>query len=377
MQPCDEAKKGTRKISHIVDALPNSAEEEDVPNGACPRTQREEKIHVSELPEYKTTIEKARRENWQRFVTIEGNRDPWGAIYKFCGRKVTSEAVVATKDWQANDKERPMWEICVYALLDSLVPDDTQDITAQKMERRAAGDLPTTSDVPPFDKEEVRRVVGSMRNSKAPSPDRIEVEVLKASYKVIHKELRDIFNACLRYGSFPGIWKQGSIRALLKDANRDASDLASYRPICLLSVMGKCLKKLLAERLRLVFMDNRYAAANQFGFPKGRSATDAILVMREMVVGSMDIYSRHSIRYQRSVRPCMLAEYTAPSAREEMSKESVPSRCRLSARTNGKHEVVSKNATKECLQGSIPEYLMISSPLNGEVCERSHTRMIS
>ncbi|KAG6798729.1 reverse transcriptase [Apis mellifera caucasica] len=135
------------------------------------------------------------------------------------------------------------------------------------MKRRAADDLPTMNDVPPFDKEEVRHAVGNMKNGKAPGPDRIEVEVLKASYEVIHKELRD-FNACLRCGSFPRIWKQGSIRTLLKDADRDATNLTSYRPICLLSVMEKCLEKLLAERLRPVFMDSRYAAANQFGFQK-------------------------------------------------------------------------------------------------------------
>ena len=266
MQPCDE---GTRKISHIVDALPNSAEEEDVPNGACPRTQREEKIHVSELPEYKTAIGKTRRESWQRFVTIKENRDLWGAIYKLCSRKVTPGIVVATpKDWQVSDKERPTWETCVRALLDFLVLNNTQDITAaQKMKRRAADDLPTMNDVPPFDKEEVRHAIGNMKNGKAPGPDRIEVEVLKASYEVIHKELRD-FNACLRCGSFPRIWKQGSIRTLLKDADRDATNLTSYRPICLLSVMEKCLEKLLAERLRPVFMDSRYAAANQFGFQK-------------------------------------------------------------------------------------------------------------
>ena len=33
------------------------------------------------------------------------------------------------------------------------------------------------------------------------------------------------------------------------------------------------------------------------------------------------VCSRHSIRYQRNVRPRMVAEHTAPFAREEMSKE--------------------------------------------------------
>ena len=308
--------------------------------------------------EYKTAIGKTRRESWQRFVTIKENRDLWGAIYKLCSRKVTPGIVVATpKDWQVSDKERPTWETCVRALLDFLVLNNTQDITAaQKMKRRAADDLPTTSDVPPFDKEEVRRVVGSMRNSKAPSPDRIEVEVLKASYEVIHKELRD-FNACLRYGSFPRIWKQGSIRTLLKDADRDATNLTSYRPICLLSVMEKCLEKLLAERLRPVFMDSRYAAANQFGFQKGKSTTDAILVIREMVAESTDKYVLAilfdikgtfdhvwwpSILYRLRERKCPrnLFLFVADYLRGWTSLV-------------GKHEVVSKNATRGCPQGSI------------------------
>ena len=141
--------------------------------------------------EYKTAIGKTRRESWQRFVTIKENRDLWGAIYKLCSRKVTPEAVVATpKDWQVSDKERPTWETFARALLDSLVLDNTQDITAiQKMKRREANDLLTTNDVPPFDKEEVRHAIGNMKNGKAPGPDRIEVEVLKASYEVIHKDI--------------------------------------------------------------------------------------------------------------------------------------------------------------------------------------------
>lgn len=79
---------------------------------------------------------------------------------------------------------------------------------------------------------------------------KIKAEVLKIFHAVIHKELRDLFNAFLRYGSFPGTWKEGSIRAPLKDPDRDVSDPASYCPICLLLVIEKYLKKLLAERLR-------------------------------------------------------------------------------------------------------------------------------
>ena len=115
---------------------------------------------------------------------------------------------------------------------------------------------PMTDDAPPFDKEEVRRAINSMKNGKAPGPDRIEVEILKASHAIICKELQDLFNACLRYDTFSETWKENSIHALLKDPDGDASDPVSYRPICLLSVIGKCLEKLLAERLRPLFSDS-------------------------------------------------------------------------------------------------------------------------
>ena len=94
---------------------------------------------------------------------------------------------------------------------------------------------PMTDDAPPFDKEEIRRAINNMKNGKAPDLDKIKVKILKASHAVICKELQDLFNACLRYDIFPETWKKGSIHALLKDPDRDASDPVWYRPICLLS----------------------------------------------------------------------------------------------------------------------------------------------
>ena len=38
--------------------------------------------------------------------------------------------------------------------------------------------------------------------------------------KSLSWELQDLFNACLRYGTFPETWKEGSIRVLLKEKSR-------------------------------------------------------------------------------------------------------------------------------------------------------------
>lgn len=89
-------------------------------------------------------------------------------------------------------------------LLDSLTPDDTPDNTVtQRTKHQLRDDSSKTDDVPSFDKAEIRHAISGMMNGKAPGLDRIEVETLKATYQVIQREFRDLFNACLHYGSLP------------------------------------------------------------------------------------------------------------------------------------------------------------------------------
>lgn len=75
-----------------------------------------------------------------------------------------------------------------------------------------------------------------------------------------------LYNECLRFGVFPRIWKIGSIRVLLKDQNKDPTNVRSYRPVCLLPVLGKLLEKLIKQQLKSVIMHPRFSFKDQFGF---------------------------------------------------------------------------------------------------------------
>ncbi|XP_032682486.1 uncharacterized protein LOC116849454 [Odontomachus brunneus] len=94
----------------------------------------------------------------------------------------------------------------------------------------------------------------------------------------------------LKWGIFPSIWKEGSLRVFLKGEAKDAKDPKSYRPICLLSVIGKFFEKLLTKRLDQMSMTPGRLSDRQFGSMAGKSTEDAIVELRRMVFASKRRY---------------------------------------------------------------------------------------
>ena len=131
--------------------------------------------------------------------------------------------------------------------------------------------------------EEARAILKRLPNDKSPGADLIEVKVLKWAWPVIGREYVRLVNACLKLGVFPRIWKEGSIRVLLKDTNKDPMEVKSYRPVCLLSLLGKLFKRLLLGPMRVDVLKPGYFADWQYGFMQGHSTEDAILRLRKIV----------------------------------------------------------------------------------------------
>ena len=102
----------------------------------------------------------------------------------------------------------------------------------------------------PFDRSrETRRwtcnevVVATTKHQKgkAPGHDLIEPDMLHklAESDIYATVTTELFNGCLTHGVFPDIWKLGDIRTLLKSAEKDPKEVSSYRPICLLPLLGE------------------------------------------------------------------------------------------------------------------------------------------
>ena len=86
-----------------------------------------------------------------------------------------------------------------------------------------------------------------MKKGKAPGIDRIDLQIIEKAYPVIKIHLLVILNGSLKYGLFPKEWKIGKLVIFSKGIDKDLTESSSYRPICLLSLLGKTMEPLMTK----------------------------------------------------------------------------------------------------------------------------------
>lgn len=307
---------------------------------------------------YFKAVRKAKLASWRELVSKAGNDEPWGVIYRIITKKYTP--TVAMSSIRTTNGPTMRWEDTAETLLNALIPDDSpeDDTPEQHAIRYADARTHNVADSPEFSQVELSKAVDGLKNGKCPGLDRIEVEVVKRSYGCLGSDLLKLCNACLKYGVFPARWKVGSIVTLLKGPEKDACDPKSYRPICLLSVLGKVLEKLILVRLTPTLLDPRFCSEVQYGFRSGKSTEDALIRFRELVRDrpekyvmalSFDISGAFDNVWWPSVKKC-LRDRGCPSNLYGLMVDYFAKRV---VKIVSKHGVVEKEVTKGCPQGSI------------------------
>lgn len=304
---------------------------------------------------YQAEARKARRLHHRERVTREGAGDPWGRPYRAAMEKLSPRDVLSTV--RAGTLT---WEEAAGDLLNSLVPDDTADSEddghRETRARAAAGPSDMGASPAPFTEGEVKTAVFASRRKKAPGEDGVLVEFLREGWPVLSRVLTDTYSACLRSGYFPDAWKTGVVRALLKGGDRDPTDPKSYRPICLLSVLGKVLERLLAGRLSPQLEQS--TAPEQYGFRPDRSTVEAIDEVRRLVAEApqhyvLGVFLDIQGAFDNVWWPCVLAELVGrdcPPGYFAMVSSYLSSR---EVKMTDRGLVVRKSVTKGCPQGSV------------------------
>jgi hypothetical protein len=85
-----------------------------------------------------------------------------------------------------------------------------------------------------------------------------------------------LFNKCFVLGCFPKEWKEARVIDILKSDKTKLHSVQGYRGNSLLSILGKCLEKLVFERLNYFLETTGQIPSLQYGFIAGRSTADAI-----------------------------------------------------------------------------------------------------
>ena len=133
---------------------------------------------------------------------------------------------------------------------------------------------------------EVEKVLRDIDVGKATGPDNISPRVLKNCARELSGPLATIFAACLEQNKWPAAWKEAHVVPVHKKESK--TDPRHYRPISLLSTMGKVFEKLIAETLWRHLNQHSLVSPHQFGFRPGRSTSDLLLLLSQEWQDTLD-----------------------------------------------------------------------------------------
>ena len=144
--------------------------------------------------------------------------------------------------------------------------------------------------LPPFhiqiSNQDVEDVLGLLDVSKACGPDLLSPRLLKEGSPVLSQYLKILFNKSLELQTFPAEWKLANIIPIHKKG--DKSDTTNYRPISLISCLGKVLEKCVFKYLYNYLVEYNKITSVQSGFRPKDSAVFQLIDLYDTFCRALD-----------------------------------------------------------------------------------------
>ncbi|KAJ6436766.1 Chromo domain protein [Purpureocillium lavendulum] len=113
--------------------------------------------------------------------------------------------------------------------------------------------------------------------------DGLPVVVWKQLWPSVKHQVVALFRASLEQGTLPEQWRHAKIIPLKKPDKPDYAVAKAWRPISLLSTLGKVLESVVAERISHAVETYGLLPTNHFGARKQRSAEQALMLLQEQI----------------------------------------------------------------------------------------------
>lgn len=210
--------------------------------------------------ELKKLILNAKKEHWKKLL-LDLENDIWGEGYRIALRHLRSLPQPYNPPLDVKAK-------IIRALFPTKNEKHVKYISNQK-------------NAPPVSENELSLAVQKMKMGTAPGPDYITVEAVKIIAEVAPSTLLSVLNQLLDQQKFPSEWKEASVTLIGK--GKITNSHSDFRPICLLSTIGKLYERILKDRLEEELECKGGLSERQFGFRKGRSTVQAINLIVQIV----------------------------------------------------------------------------------------------
>ena len=122
--------------------------------------------------------------------------------------------------------------------------------------------------------------------NKASGPDLISPKLIKEGMSQLVNPFTRLFNLFLRLKTVPDPWKESNVIPVHKKDN--TSDPNNYRPISLLSNVGKLMERCVHKHLNEYLMINNIITPNQSGFQSGGSTVNQLLYLNNTFLKALD-----------------------------------------------------------------------------------------
>ncbi|KAF5648576.1 hypothetical protein F52700_892 [Fusarium sp. NRRL 52700] len=128
--------------------------------------------------------------------------------------------------------------------------------------------------------EELEEVIRGLPRWKSTGPDEVPYEAIQLGGDILRTHLLRVFQACLHMSYHPANFKD-AILVMVRKSTKPASLPTSWRPLALLSCLGKILEKIVASRMQEALKSNPHLLpARQFGW---RTTSEALEYMLDKV----------------------------------------------------------------------------------------------
>ncbi|KAF7496158.1 Putative protein in type-1 R1DM retrotransposable element [Sarcoptes scabiei] len=128
------------------------------------------------------------------------------------------------------------------------------------------------------------QIVVRNKSKKAPGIDCITNGMLKQIKSLISNFLAKLFEKCLNIGYFPKQWKKGALTIFPKPNKADLHNSKNYRPITLLSSIGKLLEKIIQTNIQNYLIETKKLNSNQHGFVPEKSTITALFEIKKKIL---------------------------------------------------------------------------------------------
>ena len=136
-------------------------------------------------------------------------------------------------------------------------------------------------------KDTVSKIIKNLDLNKSTGPDEVHNKMIFKGVEILSEPLAYLFNRSINEGIFPKIWKTAHVTPIYKQKG-DKNACTNYRPISLLSCIGKLLERCIHGHIFEFLKTNSLLTLSQSGFIPHDSTTFQLLTMYDDFCKSLD-----------------------------------------------------------------------------------------